>query len=100
MEQLFRCRLGVVGGVVSHDLESQASNYQRVDCKHHRLIRLFRILATIAKFLGKVVGSFLQDVAVSMNWWTLGYRDSLSLSSRKRWQGVGTLTPTCISAVG
>ena len=85
--------------MVSYDLESQASNYKRVDCKHHRLIWLFRNLAAIAKFLGKVVGSFLQVVAVFVNWWAMGYRGSLSLSSRKRWQGVGTLTPMCISAV-
>jgi len=44
-----------------------------------------------ANFLGKVVGSFLQSAAVSMNWCEVNSMDSLWLSLQKQWQGVGTL---------
>ena len=44
-----------------------------------------------AKFLGKVVGSFLQVVAVCMNWWEVRSIDSLWWSLKIQWQGVGTL---------
>ncbi|WP_218028107.1 hypothetical protein, partial [Pseudomonas migulae] len=45
----------------------------------------------VAKFLGKVVGSFLQVVAVSMNWCEVNSMDSLWLSQQEQRQGVGTL---------
>ncbi len=48
---------------------------------------------------GDVVGDFLQDAAVSMNWCEMSSIDSLWLSLQMQWQGVGTLTPTCISTV-
>jgi hypothetical protein len=44
------------------------------------------------KFLGKVVGSFLQNVSVSMNWCEVRSVDSLWLSLRMQWQGVGALS--------
>ena len=43
------------------------------------------------KFLGKVIGSFLQLVAVSMNWCEMRSIDSLWWSLKIQWQGVGTL---------
>ncbi|KMM92197.1 hypothetical protein ACFQD2_24380 [Pseudomonas lini] len=45
------------------------------------------VLQTV-KFLGKVIGSFLQLVAVSMNWCEMRSIDSLWLSLRMQWQGV------------
>ena len=52
-----------------------------------------------AKFLGKVVGSFLQLVSVSMNWCEMFSIDSLWLSLKTQWWGVGTLQSRwkCIS---
>ena len=44
------------------------------------------------EFPGKVVGSFLQLVAVSMNWCEMRSMDSLWLSLRMQWQGVGALS--------
>jgi hypothetical protein len=44
-----------------------------------------------AKFLGKVFGSFLQLVSVSMNWCEMLSIDSLWWSLKTQWQGVGAL---------
>jgi hypothetical protein len=44
-----------------------------------------------AKFPDKSIGSFLQAVAASMNWCDVRSVDSLWLSLRMQWQGVGTL---------
>jgi hypothetical protein len=49
------------------------------------------MMVTAAKFLGKVVGSFLQLVSVSMNWCEMFSNDSLWQSLKTQWQGVGTL---------
>jgi len=43
------------------------------------------------EFPGKVVGNFLQVVAVFMNWFEMFSTDSLWWSLRIQWQGVGTL---------
>ncbi len=43
------------------------------------------------EFPGDVVGSFLQLVAVSMNWCEMFSIDSLWWSLKIQWQGVGTL---------
>jgi hypothetical protein len=45
----------------------------------------------VAKFPGKVIGSFLQVVAVSMNWFEMHSIDSLWWSLKIQWRGVGTL---------
>lgn len=52
---------------------------------------MFKISVMTAKFLGKPIGSFLQVVAVSINWCDVRSVDSLWLSLRMQWQGVGTL---------
>ena len=43
------------------------------------------------EFPGDVVGSFLQLLAVSMNWCEMSSIDSLGRSLKIQWQGVGTL---------
>ncbi len=52
---------------------------------------LFKIIVIITKCLDKLVGSFLQPVAVSMNWCEVISMDSLWLSLQMQRQGVGTL---------
>jgi hypothetical protein len=54
---------------------------------------------TAAKFLSKVVGNFLQDVAVFMNWCEMSSIDSLWQSLQMQWQGVGTLIAHRASAL-
>jgi hypothetical protein len=53
---------------------------------------VFKEALQSAKFLDKVVGSFLQLVAVSMNWCEMFSIDSLWLSLQMQWQGVGALS--------
>ena len=44
-----------------------------------------------AKFLGNVLGDFLQVLAVFMNWCEVSSPDSLWWSLKIQWWGVGTL---------
>lgn len=60
---------------------------------------LFKAMVIFAEFMGKVAGSFLQVVAALMKWCEVRSMDSLLLSLQMQRQGVGTLTPTCISTV-
>jgi hypothetical protein len=57
------------------------------------------MMATAAKFLGKLVGSFLQLVSASMNWFEMHSIDSLWQSLKIQWRGVGALQSRwkCIS---
>lgn len=57
------------------------------------------MMATAAKFPGRIIGSFLQLVSVSMNWFEMHSIDSLWWSLKTQWRGVGTLQSRwkCIS---
>ncbi|RON17413.1 hypothetical protein BK662_06685 [Pseudomonas frederiksbergensis] len=48
-------------------------------------------MTVFAKFLDKLVGSFLQLVAISMNWCEMRSIDILWRPLKIQWQGVGTL---------
>lgn len=62
------------------------------DCQHYGMFKsCLKDLIIITNFPGKLIGSFLQVVTASMNWRAMDCRDSLWLSPRKWWQGVGTL---------
>jgi hypothetical protein len=52
---------------------------------------VFKNFVVTSKFPDNVVGSFLQNVSVSMNWCEVRSMDSLWLSLQMQWQGVGTL---------
>jgi len=43
------------------------------------------------KILGELVGDFPRVVVVCVNWCAMSFVDSLWLSLRIQWQGVGTL---------
>jgi hypothetical protein len=60
---------------------------------------VFKTFVVTAQFLGKVIGSFLQAAAVSVNWCEMFSIDSLWWSLKAQWQGVGTLQSRwkCIS---